>query len=130
MTWETYCDEIRPFWLLVTKGYGFTVKDIDCSCPADLEPYAKAYELEQKQKDEILWIQCGTYFLNAIQVAVEHCLFGKKAKSEYIKNSISKECELREKENSYKENREEIAVFEMKQRINLLEKAGLPQSPL
>ena len=76
------------------------------------------------------WMQCGTYFLNAIQVAVEHCFVGKKAKSEYIKNSILKECELREKENSYKENREEIAVFEMKQRINLLEKAGLPQSPL
>lgn len=78
----------------------------------------------------MMWAQCGTYFLNAIQVAVEHCFAGKKAKSEYIKNSISKECELREKENSYKESREEIAVFEMKQRINLLEKAGLPQSPL
>lgn len=114
---------------MATKGYGFTVKDIDCSCPADLEPYAKTYEFEQKQKDEMVWMQCGTYFLNAIQVAVERC-FTKNAKSEYIKNSILKECELREKENSYKESREEIAVFEMKQRINLLEKAGLPQSPL
>lgn len=34
------------------------------------------------------------------------------------------------KTNGYKESQEEIAIFEMKQRINLLRKSGLPESPI
>ena len=30
---------------MVTKGYGFTVDDIDWSCPSELEPYAKAHNM-------------------------------------------------------------------------------------
>lgn len=33
-------------------------------------------------------------------------------------------------ENSYQESQEEVAVFEMKQRIALLRKQGLPESPM
>lgn len=78
LTWERYCAEIRPFWLLVTKGYGFTVHDIDTSCPADLKPYADVYNLEKKQRDNDMWMWFGTYGLSAVSVAVEHCLAGKK----------------------------------------------------
>lgn len=69
---------------MVTKGYGFTVKDIDNACPAELEPYAKAYELEKKQNDTMAWLYCGNYILSAVSVAVEHCIYGKRAKSKYI----------------------------------------------
>lgn len=55
LTWETYCAEIRPFWLLVTKGYGFTVHDIDTSCPADLQPYADVYNLDKSKET----MRCG-----------------------------------------------------------------------
>lgn len=82
-----YCEEIRPYWILVTKGYGFTVDDIDWSSPTDLEPYSKSYNLQLQQQDYMSWLH-NQYTLSAVLVAVEHCLAGKKAKSEYIKKPI------------------------------------------
>ena len=38
--------------------------------------------------------------------------------------------EAKERENSNVESNEEIAVYEMKQRIRQLEKQGLPESPI
>lgn len=73
---------------MVTKGYGFTVDDIDWSCPADLEPYAKAHKMEVMENDSIVHAICGSYVLSAVSVAVEHCLAGRKAKSEYIKEPV------------------------------------------
>lgn len=35
-----------------TRYYGFTVEDIDASCPADLKPYTDAYKFEQEQIDQ------------------------------------------------------------------------------
>lgn len=73
---------------MVTKGYGFSIDDIDWACPADLEPYAQAHKMEQKENDSMAWLYCGNYVLSAISVALEHCLAGSKAKSEYIKGPI------------------------------------------
>lgn len=84
---------------MVTKGYGFTIDDIDWSCPADLEPYAKAYELEMQHQDSQMHIM-GMYNLSAMTVAVERNLAGRKAKSKYLEKPISelaKEREYREK---------------------------------
>lgn len=50
---------------MVTKGYGFTVNDIDWLNPAVLEPYSKAYQLERCEKDALQW-QMGIYFAEAI----------------------------------------------------------------
>ena len=68
----------------MTKGYGFTIDDIDWSCPADLEPYGKAYKLQMQQQDSQLYTM-GIYTLSAVAVAVEHCFAGEKAKTKYIK---------------------------------------------
>lgn len=54
---------------MVTKGYGFTVDDIDWSCPADLEPYAKAHKLKTQEEDMMNWIQ-GQYFASALDATV------------------------------------------------------------
>lgn len=91
------------------------------SCPRELKAYENAYKLEANRKDAINW-QLGQYILSAIGAA-----FSKKAKYPekpvfQIKNEIEN--------NSYKENNEEIAIFEMKQRIRELEKQGLPSSPM
>lgn len=67
------------------------MRDIDTSCPADLQPYADAYNLDKKQRDNEMWMWFGTYGLSAVSVAVEHCLAGRKAKSKYIKKPINEQ---------------------------------------
>lgn len=69
----------------------------------------------------------GMYVQKAVLVAVEHCLCGKDAKSEYFKNPLMQP--ERESENRDPESNEIIAVIEMKKRIRLLEISGLPESP-
>lgn len=61
--------------------------DIDQSCPADLEPYAKAHRLQLQEQDNQLYMM-GIYALSAVSVAIERNLAGKKAKSEYIKEPV------------------------------------------
>lgn len=78
---------------MVTKDYGFTIDDIDWSCPADLEPYAKAHNEEIKEKDMLMWSWWGNYGLSAVAVAVEHVLAGRKARSEYIDKAIIQKAE-------------------------------------
>lgn len=79
---------MRPFWLMVTKGYGLTIDDIDNSSPADLKPYADAYYLERKTKDADAWSWCGNYVMSAVVVAVDHVLNGRKAESQYISEPV------------------------------------------
>lgn len=113
--------------MLATKGYGWSVADIDESCPADLQPYASAYMLERKYRDMEAWMQWGAYGLSAVATAIEHNLAGKKAKSKYVKHPvIGKDLDG---SNRNVESDEECAVYEMKQRIRSLEMSGLPQSP-
>lgn len=105
---------------MATKGYGLTVNDIDQSCPTDLEPYVKAYEMRKNIKDSENW-QLGQYILAAIStVFLEKSKYPKKPMFQVINSS----------ENGYKDSQEEIAVFEMKQRTKLLEKSGLMESPM
>lgn len=112
---------------MVTKGYGLTSHDIDMSCPADLEPYEKAYLLEQKNKDAQMWTWWGSYGISATLVAVERCLAGQKAKAKYVEQPLSNFEHLNSDE--FSESREECAKYEMEQRINLLRQSGLPEGP-
>ena len=73
---------------MVTKGYGFTVNDIDFSNPSELEPYAQAYRLENKERDAEMHAWIGSYMISAIAVSVEKVIFGRKAKLEYIKRNL------------------------------------------
>ena len=58
------------------------------SCPKDLYPYDKAHELQLKEQDELQHIWWGNYGISALIVAIDSCLNGKSAKSEYIKSPI------------------------------------------
>lgn len=99
------------------------------SCPKELKPYEVAYKNKIKEIDAMMHAWWGEYGLSAVTVAVEHCIHGRKASSKYIEKPILSIIQENTKENTYKESKEEIAIFEMKQRIKLLEKQGLPQSP-
>lgn len=70
-----------------TKGYGFTPSDIGWSCPADLQPYADAYDMQKREEDTFAFI-VGQYTLRAVRVAVDHSLHGSKAKSKYYEKPM------------------------------------------
>ena len=59
------------------------------STPKILSAYDKAFEKKIVYRDAELW-RNGQYTFSAVFVAEEHCLGGKKAKSEYIKEPILK----------------------------------------
>lgn len=46
------------------------------------------YEQRIKQQDYLQWLY-GHYTLSAVATAVEHCLAGNKAQSEYLKEPIT-----------------------------------------
>lgn len=94
------------------------------SCPKELEPFVEAEKLRLKRQDEDMWVM-GIYVQSAVSVAVEHCLAGRKAKSRYFDKPIS-----RNMEKNNNTGQEEVAVFEMKQRIKMLKNQGLPESPI
>lgn len=88
----------------------------------------KGHQERIKEQDYLAWAS-GQYVLSAVSVAVEHNLFGEKAKSKYIEKPFLQSVFKEKTNNPYKESREEIAVFEMKLRTKALKKQGLPESP-
>lgn len=113
---------------MVTKGYGITIQQIDDSCPKDLEIYEAAHEQEVIEKDRLN--HClGMYMMSAFSTTLSNA-FQKHSKAQYAKKPIL--AKMLEEAGKIKspESNEECAVFEMKQRINILRMQGLPESPL
>lgn len=97
------------------------------SCPKELEPYDRAHRRKIQEWDYLMWMS-GQYTLSAVMVAVERDLFGRKSKAKYIESPFLEAGDVLERGNG--ESSEEVAVFEMKQRINALRGQGLPESPM
>ena len=96
------------------------------SCPKELLAFDRAYKQKIIEKDRMVHMWVGNYGLSALTVAIEHCMHGNKAKSEYIKKPMLEDNDFKGKN---EESNEAVAVYEMKQRTKLIEKLGLPQSP-
>lgn len=90
------------------------------SCPNELKPYEEAFKLKENRRDSENW-QLGQYILASIGSAFSKN--GKYPKEPLFQMGTSES-------NGYQESHEEVAIFEMKQRIKILEKQGLPQSPI
>lgn len=73
------------------------------SCPADLEPYKEAHNLEVREADNLAYAFCGNYVLSAVAVAVERNLAGRKSKAEYIKDPILKNYGISDEEKKQKQ---------------------------
>lgn len=104
---------------------GLTYKQAMHMTPKAIEMHIKAYTEREQEKikvsEYLSWLN-GYYVVEAIA-----CTFGKE---KYPKNPLlEEEKENRIKNNPNKESQEEIAVFEMKQRIRQLRESGLPESP-
>ena len=116
-------------WLPYALSIGVSYDEFWRMNPHILKAFEEAHRLKIIEQDNLMWTWWGNYGLSAVSVAIEHNLAGQKAKSEYIKNPVLQEY-TKTSDNSNKESNEECAVFEMKQRINLLRQQGLPESPI
>ena len=96
---------------MVTKGYGFSLHDIDWSCPADLEPYAKAYSMERKEKDSLVHAWVGSYGINAMVVALDKVMNGRKASAKYIDNPLITKAEEENRPLTQEEIERQRAIF-------------------
>ena len=96
---------------MVTKGYGFSLHDIDWSCPSDLDPYAKAYSMERKEKDSLVHAWVGSYGINAFMVALDKCLNGRKSSLEYMKEPIISKIEEENRPLTQEEIERQRAIF-------------------
>lgn len=88
----------------------------------------KGHREKIKEQDYLAWL-FNKYTLSAVHTAVEHNLFGIKAKSKYIENPFLHSTLEEKEEIVYGESREEIAVFEMKIRAKKLKDCGFAESP-
>lgn len=95
---------------MVTKGYGFTIDDIDWSCPAELKPYEKAYNLYLEEQDTLSW-ELGIYFNSAIKSALDSAFNGRNAKTEYVKEPIFSHIGEERKELSEEEKDRQVDLF-------------------
>lgn len=55
--------------------------------PRKLERYEEGFKIRKDMLDEDMW-HMGIYIMRSVGVAVEHCLSGSKAKSEYFNEPI------------------------------------------
>ena len=58
------------------------------SCPKELEPFNKAHNKKIEEQDVLQHLWWGNYGISALMFAIDHCLHGKKANTEYLKESI------------------------------------------
>lgn len=103
-----------PFFLNCTKGFGFTVEDIENSCPAEMMHYVRAHRADIEEKDMYIWNWTGSYGISALVFAIDHCLNGKKASTEYVKAPVidGKMKEQIEKNNKERQLQEFVASLE------------------
>lgn len=96
---------------MVTKGYGLSLHDIDWSCPSELEPYAKAHELEIKEKDSLMHMWIGSYGINAMVVALDKTLNGRKASLKYTDKPLISKIEEENRPLTQEEIERQRAIF-------------------
>lgn len=117
--------------MCVTQQYGFTTEKIGDMCPCELKPYELAYKLHQQQID-MQNHMLGRYVRMSILSTLGNSQWFKGNHTppfEYPDMPFLQQ-EVKKSENGNVESNEEIAVYEMRQRIRQLEKQGLPESPI
>lgn len=80
----------------------------------------EGHKLKLQMLDEQMWYM-GQYVLSAVSVAVEHCLYGRKAKSEYYSEplfahskAVKAEAEERELTEEEKKQSQEQVLMQLK----------------
>lgn len=58
------------------------------SNPAIIEVWEEAWKLQENHKNQRIHAWAGNYGISALAYAIDHCINGRKAKSEYIDEPI------------------------------------------
>lgn len=106
---------------------GIHIDEFKKMTPKQLELCVQGYNMRQIREDHNMWTWFGNYATSAVYVAIDTFIHGRKATSKFIEKAVMSLEE--EREPKYKESNEEVAVYEMKQRIRILRESGLPESP-
>ena len=116
-------------WLPHYLSIGVGKNEFFHSTPKILNAYDKAFERKIVYRDAEFW-RNGQYTFSAVYVAVEHCLGGKKAKSEYIKEPLLKDLSERiEYTQEELDNRElQKMILAEEQWIKNDKRRGLPET--
>lgn len=98
--------------------------------PRKLKPFADAYEIRLKEQDALAYYS-GIYNLRAFSVVLDNAFRGNKSTVRYFERPIRYTDEDEEESRvANPESHEQVAVYEMKARMKMLEKTGLPPSPM
>ena len=99
--------------------------------PKKLKPFADAYEIRLKEQDALAYYS-GIYNLRAFAVVLDGAFAGRnKSTLKYFEHPIRYSDEDTDEAREVNpESNERIAVYEMKARTKMLEKTGLPPSPM
>lgn len=81
------------------------------SCPKELEPYDLAHQKQIEEQDYLQYLWWGNYGMRAVGVAVEHCLNGRKARSEFIKKPVLQQIAEQNKPLSEEELQKQRELF-------------------
>lgn len=74
-------------WFSKANAIGVSWSEFWNMNPRIIKLLLKGHEEKIKEQDYLAWL-FSQYTLSAVSVAVEHCLAGRKARSEYIKEPI------------------------------------------
>lgn len=77
-------------------------------------------------RDEEMWQWWGHYGISALVFSIEHCLAGRKARTKYVEEPLSKKCVQEENEEKIQQQRDLFvaglmamqANFELNQETN------------
>lgn len=98
--------------------------------PTKLKAFEESYKIKREMLDEQMWYM-GQYIMSALDSTVCNAFRQKNSTAgKYVEKPFLHNAEDEREKNTYKEAKEEIAVFEMKKRTKLLEKNGLLASPM
>lgn len=112
-------------WFPKANAIGVSWQEFWSMNPHIIKLLLRGHEEKIKEKDYMAWIQ-GQYTLSAVSVAVEHCLFGRKAKSEYIKEPILPKVIANDKEITEKDI--QMAILTEQRYMAMAVNKGLPKT--
>lgn len=84
-------------WFPPANAMGITWDEFWGMNPRIIKCIAKGHKEKIKEQDALMHTWFGTYGISALTVAVEHCLHGKNAKTEYIDKPIMSDLDKEKK---------------------------------